>query len=580
MILETPNMQFARRKWIALNGEWNFSVKADKDTVYKINVPFCPESKLSGLEMKGFIKECVYERKFIKPEYKENERVVLHFGAVDYEAKVYINNKYIGKHLGGYTPFSFDITDELTAGDNFVKVKVYDDIEANVPSGKQCAKLNSFGCFYTRCTGIWQTVWLEIVPENRIVSIKYFPNINDVSVDMEMSTTDEGNVEIIVLYDGRQVGYCQSHVKCKKMLSIKLSEKHLWDVGQGCLYDVIVRYENDEVNSYFGLREVKFDGMRFMLNGKSVFQRFVLDQGYYPDGVYTPRNDEVIIKDIQSALALGFNGIRLHQKVFDPRYLYYCDKMGCMVWGEFPSWGIKYNDVAALGTLTQEWIETVERDFNHPSIVMWCPLNETWKNLEDQRKSRDVKFVDAIYALTKVLDDTRPCVDVSGGFHGTKTDLYDFHCYEEYDKVEKYIRDLENKGELQVPLLYDERESSLRYVKGLPVNISEYGGIRFSKIATTASTDTINECAVTCEESWGYGRGESDEDAFVARYEKLTRLFLESPILSGFCYTQLYDVEQEENGFFTYDRKPKLTDAAMQKIFECNTQIARIEENF
>lgn len=348
LLNEYPNPQFERKKWVSLDGEWDFCIKAESDVTYKIKVPFCPESTLSGVGIKDFINECVYEREFTKPVIGQDERLMIHFGAVDYEARVYINHRYIGKHTGGYTPFSFDISDFVHDGENIVTVKVYDNVQDNVPSGKQSEKAESFGCFYTRCTGIWQTVWLEIIPENHITAVKYFPHIDDGSVEVEVSTCDAGEIEITVLYDGKQVGYCKSDMACKAKFPIRLSEKHLWEVGEGRLYDVIIRYGNDEVKSYFGLREVKFDGYKFLLNGRSVFQRFVLDQGYYSDGIYTPKDDEVMIRDIRSALELGFNGMRLHQKVFDPKYLYYCDKAGCMVWGEFPSWGIRYYDLSAL----------------------------------------------------------------------------------------------------------------------------------------------------------------------------------------------------------------------------------------
>ena len=577
--LEYPNFQFVRENWMNLNGEWDFRVVSERDTAYKINVPFCAESELSGLKLKGFINECVYERKFEKPKTELTERIILHFGAVDYEAKVYINGKYVGKHAGGYTPFSFDITEFVVGGENTVTVKVYDDITDNVPSGKQCLKEESFGCFYTRCTGIWQTVWLEIVPTNHITYIKYFPHIDDVSVDMEIGVQDEGEIEITVLYGGKQVGYLKTQIACKNTFRIPLSEKHLWEIGNGRLYDVVLRYGKDEVKSYFGLREVQYDGMKFLLNGKSVFQRMVLDQGYYPDGIYTPRNEQVMFNDIQTALKLGFNGIRLHQKVFDPKYLYYCDKLGCMVWGEFASWGIKYNDLSALGTLTKEWIETVERDFNHPSIVTWCPLNEAWKNLEDLRKSRDVRFVDAIYALTKSLDQTRPCVDVSGGFHGHETDLYDFHCYEAFENLKAHLERLENDDILNVPLLYDEKETELRYKKGIPVQLSEFGGIKISDgAADEDSVATINECAVLATEDWGYGKAARSEEEFVERYERLVELVISYKKISGFCYTQLYDIEQEQNGFYTYNRVPKFSEAALEKIAACNRLIAEIEK--
>lgn len=577
--LRYPNIQFERRNWTSLNGKWDFYMPLRDEKVYSINVPFCPESELSGLSIRSEVRECVYEKAFQAPKIEKSERLFLHFGAVDYEAKVYVNGKYVGRHTGGYTPFAFDITQFVVSGENRIKVKVYDDRRENVPSGKQSEKLESYGCFYTNCTGIWQSVWLEVVPENHIKYVKYFPNIVNASVDMEIGTTDEGEIEITVLYEGRTVGYCKSQIACKRTVNIQLSETHLWEIGHGRLYDVVLKYGDDEVHSYFGLREVKFDGMKFLLNGKSVFQRFVLDQGYYKEGVYTPKSEDSFKRDIQLAMMLGFNGIRLHQKVFDPKYLYYCDKLGCMVWGEFPSWGIKYDNLEALGTLAKEWVETVERDFNHPSIVTWCPLNETWKNLEDSRKSRDVRFIDAIYSLTKSIDTTRPCVDVSGGFHGEKTDLYDFHCYEPFDSLKAYIERFEREDILDVPLLYNDDEKQLRYQKGVPVQLSEFGGIKLSDEKTEDPiVETINECAVLTTDDWGYGKAAKTEKEFVQRYEALATLALKCKKISGFCYTQLYDIEQEQNGFFTYERAPKLSQEAMEQIAACNRLTAQIEK--
>ncbi len=572
-----PNFQFARNNQINLNGEWDFTIKSDVEKSYKINVPFCPEAALSGVGIKGFIKECAYERKFTAPQRALDERVIIHFGAVDHEAYVYINERYVGSHQGGYTPFSFDITNFLKHGENTVKMKVYDDPHSNIPTGKQSAKETSYGCFYTRCTGIWQTVWMEVVPKDHIVFVKYFPRVDTVSVDMEIGVCDAGDIEVTVFYEGRQVGYCKSQIECKRTLRVALSEKQLWEIGNGRLYDVVIRYGQDEVKSYFGLREVKFDGRKFMLNGKSVFQRLVLDQGYYPDGVYTA-TDERMLKDIQSVLDLGFNGIRLHQKVFDPTYLYYCDKLGVMVWGEFPSWGVRYYDTSALGRLIQEWTETVERDFNHPSIVTWCPLNETWKDLDDARKSRDVRVIDAIYVLTKALDKTRPCVDVSGGYHGHETDLYDFHCYEDIEDLKKYLQRFTDEDILDVPLLYDETEN-LKYPSGYPVMISEFGGIRFAtKGEELSSVSTVNEGAVLSTTDWGYGDSISDENVFVEKYRQLVSLIYACEKLSGSCYTQLYDIEQEKNGFFRYDRTPKFSAAALREIRECNQMLAAIEK--
>ena len=567
---EFYNPQFERENWVSLNGEWDFQIiSPNLGEKQKINVPFCPESKASGVEHKDFIKECEYNFTFDVKTFKK-QRVILNFGAVYYEAIVFVNGKKAGRHFGGYTPFSFDITDLVIEGENNLTVKVFSDLTANQPSGKQSRKPYSYGCFYTRTTGIWQPVWLEYVPEKRIEYVKYFPNINDCSVGVEVGVIDEGAINIDVFYGGKQVGKLEEYVKVKGLYTVKLAEKHLWEVGNGKLYDVKITYGEDKISSYFGLREVKFDGRNFLLNGKSVFQSFVLDQGYYKNGVYTPLDDNERLKDIINAQNLGFNGSRLHQKVFEPRYLYLCDKLGHMVWGEFASWGVKYNNLDALGTFIGEWSKVVERDFNHPSIILWCPLNETWRDLDDNRKTRDVRFIDSVYQVTKALDNTRPCVDVSGGYHGNNTDLYDFHCYESYDNLKKYLNELGEKGKLFVPLLYDDNETRLFYVKGQPVNVSEFGGIQFAKNLTVNNVSSINEGAVESTESWGYGEGATDENAFVERYKNLVELIKSYKEISGYCYTQLYDVEQEENGFFTYDRKPKLTQSAIEKICEYN----------
>ena len=577
-----PNRFLKREKWIDLNGEWCFGIKkAGTIEMRKITVPYCPESELSGVFNKDFINECVYERTFSAPEISLGERVILHFGAVDYEAKIYINCEYVGRHLGGYTPFSFDITDFLRAGENSLKVKVYNDVSENVPSGKQSEKLHSFGCFYTRCTGIWQTVWLEIVPKNHVMQVKYFSDVEKVSVDMEVTTTDAEDIDVTVLFDGRTVGRYAGHIERKDKFSIKLSEKHLWQVGEGNLYDVVIKYGKDRIESYFGLRSVEYEGKRFLLNGKSVFQRLVLDQGYYKGGVYTPKSDGDFEADIKRAIRLGFNGLRLHQKVFDPEYLYYCDKAGVMVWGEFPSWGVRYSDLDALGEFINEWTEAVERDFNHPSIITWCPLNEVWDDLKDSRNPRDVRFVDAIYAFTKSIDQTRPCVDVSGGHHGHKTDLYDFHCYGEYEELKAITDALSEKEELNVPLLYNEKEKSLRYVKNLPVHISEFGGKKFTKEPTSEQLQgnaVCGELVVTATEDWGYGKSVTSESRFAEQYEKTVRLLLSCDKLCGFCYTQLYDVEQEQNGFYTYDRESKFSEKTLDAIRRANESVAAVEK--
>ena len=561
---EHPEPQFCRESYECLNGKWEFAFGSGEGRTNcalagSINVPFAPESELSGIGERGLFTECVYSRVLTLTEDDLRSRLAVHFGAVDYLAEVYLNGVLLCRHEGGYTPFLAELNGAARAGENRLTVVVRDDVRDNAPSGKQSAKEHSFGCFYTRTTGIWQTVWLERTPHEYIRSVRFFPDAEHALVSAEVCTQGEGELSVRVCYQGRTVGLLSTQISFRKRVEIPLSEKHLWEPGAGRLYDVELTFGEDKVFSYFGLRDVRYDGRRFLLNGKSVFQRLVLDQGYYPDGIYTAPTEEAMQRDIGLALALGFNGARLHQKLFEPRYLYACDRAGYMVWGEYASWGVRYDTLDALGSFTAQWREAVERDFNHPCIVQWCPLNEVWEDLDDKRKVRDVRFVEAVFALTKALDETRPCVDTSGGYHGRHTDLFDFHCYHTPDRMRAYMQDLERYGKLTMDTLYPSEPEAV-YDDRLPVNASEYGGVAY----------------VRSGGGWGY-RTSGSEEAFIGDYVAMTRLLLGCGKLSGFCYTQLYDVEQEQNGLYTYDRRPKFSAAGMRAIAECNREIAAIE---
>lgn len=560
-----PNPNFIRKNMESLDGIWEFSL--DGLSWRNINVPFAPQSELSGIQYTDFIHNCFYKKRFNLQN--KDTGVVINFGAVDYETKVFVNGKFVGSHTGGYTPFSFDITEYVSEGDNLLELHVMDELK-NVPTGKQSFKKQSFGCFYTRVTGIWQSVWMEFVPKNRIKSVKFYPNIDACSVLVKANLLGEGEFKIKILYDGKIVGEGIKQANNEIELNILLKEKHLWKVGKGNLYDVELEFCSDIVYSYFGLRNVKYQGFDFLINGEKYYQKLVLCQGYYKDGVYTPSNIDLVKQDILNSLELGFNGIRPHQKVFDPRFLYICDQMGVMLWGEFPSWGINYTNTESLEVFLKEWNAVIDRDFNHPSIILWCPLNEVWYDLFDNR-ARDVKYIDAVYEFTKKIDETRPCVDVSGGHHGKQTDLYDFHCYEDVDKLEYYLMKLQEEGILDVPLLYC-KEDGFRYTDGLPVNLSEFGGFSLGLLKDEA-VETINEGAVQSESNWGYGEGTTDGEAFVEKYEKLMNVIRKCKKLSGFCYTQLYDIEQEQNGFFTYERVNKLTKEQTEKIKRANDSI-------
>lgn len=563
---EHPNPQFQRRDWMNLNGKWSFKIDKSKSGLAKkyyqpqtkfdrtINVPFCPESVLSGIEYKDFMDAVWYSREFTIPEKYSGLRTILHFGAVDYKATVYINGKKVGTHKGGYISFEFDITDYITDGKNVLTVYAEDDTRNPLqPRGKQSEEYYSHGCDYTRTTGIWQTVWLEFVPESRIKGIKIFPNVENCSVDIQAEVIGSGKFEVLALYQERIMGaatvvsdggFVTAH--------LDLKEAYLWEVGEGRLYDLELRFNEDKVDSYFGLRDVRLDGQKFLINGKSVFQRLVLDQGFYPDGIYTAPTEEAMIKDIQISLDVGFNGARLHEKIFEPRFLYHCDKMGYIVWGEYPNWGMDSSNPNILFSILPEWIEEIERDFNHPSIIGWCPFNETWDY--DGRKQHDETLA-VVYNTTKALDRTRPCIDTSGNFH-VITDIFDVHDYEQDPKVFKEHYDkLMTEGEL-----FDNHKKRQKYTGG-PTFVSEYGGIRWS----------VNEGE---QNAWGYGDAPKNKYEFIERYKGLTDALLDNDQMFGFCYTQLYDVEQEQNGLYTYSRKPKFEASIFRAI---NSRKAKIE---
>ena len=571
---EFPNPQFERRQWTNLNGEWEFEIDTSKSgegrklfeaehLSGRITVPFCPESRLSGVGNTDFL-ECVWYRRDIEiPEEYEDRCVILHFGAVDHIATVYVNGICVGSHTGGYVGFSFDITSYLKEGKNSLCVQAVDETRNPLYGhGKQSREYASAGCYYTRVTGIWQTVWLEYVPKARIQSVRLFPNVEDSSVSFQTDLQGSAELRIDVCYQGKCVGQYYSNSNGGILSgSIALSELHLWEVGNGRLYDLILTYGEDRVYSYFGMRSLLLDGMKFRLNGKAVFQRLVLDQGFYPDGIYTASSDEALENDIKISMAAGFNGARLHQKVFEPRFLYHCDRLGYMVWGEYGNWGMDYSNLDALPRMLQEWMEVLERDINHPSIVIWCPFNETWGF---QGRKQDDLLLSTVYHATKHIDPTRPCIDASGGVH-VVTDIFDVHDYTQdpaayadmwtdadvrigFDKMKKY---------------HSEKTISRRgsYLSG-PFLISEYGGIRW-------------DVSPTNQHSWGYGNTPKTVEEFIERYRGLTDILLDNEGMLGFCYTQLYDVEQEVNGLYTYDRVPKFD---MSIFHQINSRKAKIED--
>lgn len=566
---EYPNYQFRRENYQILNGLWDFII--DNDNKYsvkqilkrqrfkKINVPFAPEAKLSLINHKDFIKHCYYKKEI--ELVKDNNLSFINFNAVDYEATLYVNGIEIGTHKGGYTPFKFEISKYIINGKNSFILHVTDENLTNQARGKQSYLKDSFGCFYTRTTGIWQSVWLEKVPQAYIENVKFSAIKGKKAVNIDLNTNTFGTVNFLITYKNKEMANvtttCNKHLN----INVNLLEKHLWDINKGNLYDIKISFENDVVYSYFGLRFIDIKENILYLNNKPIFQRLVLDQGYYEDGIYTAKDVTEFKKDIMLAKRFGFNGARLHQKVFESNFLYECDKQGYIVWGEYPSWCIDFKDCSYLNQFKNEWKEEIERDYSHPCIITWCPLNETWE-VNDGKNNRDANFLKEAYKFTKELDKTRPCVDASGGFHCNDTDIFDIHNYQWNEDFKKHIDALNNNeitfANALSPSKYNE---SYKYLNQ-PIIISEFGGMKLKNFAS----------------GWGYNDVSLTNDEFVKTYTYLVDLMLNCNKIVGFCYTQLYDVEQEMNGLYTYKRKNKLSNEEVKAIKKANISKASVEK--
>ncbi|HEX6971697.1 MAG TPA: glycoside hydrolase family 2 TIM barrel-domain containing protein, partial [Limnochordia bacterium] len=446
---EYPRPQFERQEWLNLNGEWEFAEDPGRSgeargwssgtaLAGRIVVPFAPESKLSGIGKLDFMPCVWYRRSFSVPAAWADRRVHLHFGAVDYHATVWVNGQKAGEHRGGYVPFSFDITALLRPGENELVVRAVDETRSPLqPSGKQSERYASHGCHYTRTTGIWQTVWLEPVPEWHLAGLRLTPDrpgsraLLEVRIGGAVPGSGPAGMRLTAraLVQGAVVAEVQVPATAPlTQIVLEIPGAREWSPEDPFLYDCELVLEGpggvvDRVRSYFGLRQIELRDRAIWLNGRPLFQRLVLDQGFYPDGIYTAPSDDALRRDIELAQAMGFNGARLHEKVFEPRFLYWADRLGYLVWGEFPNWGLDHRHPEALERVLGEWLVALERDYNHPSLVGWCPFNETPNH-------QNPELIRTVYRLTKQIDPTRPVIDTSGYVH-VETDIYDCHNYEQ-----------------------------------------------------------------------------------------------------------------------------------------------------
>ncbi|MEW4368867.1 glycoside hydrolase family 2 protein [Paenibacillus kandeliae] len=579
---EYPRPQLVREDWINLNGTWAFAFdderRGDAEGWHtggqdafdrSIEVPFAFQSELSGIGETGFHDLVWYRRTLELPTNWTDKHVIIHFGAVDYAATVWINGQWAAAHEGGHTPFQADITALLQKeGTNEIVVRCEDfSRDVTLPRGKQYWLEDSASIFYTRTTGIWQSVWLEAVEPYHLQRLRLTPDIDRNEIRIGLTYTSETGralhngsfqVRLTVDFDGKNMTtdeFALHGVEQFRAIGLNDFNDHTqgrwWSADRPNLYDLRVELLHDgkvvdTVDSYFGMRKVSIDNSRFYLNNRSEFLRLVLDQGYFPDGILTPPSDEAILRDIELTQQMGFNGVRKHQKTEDPRFLYWCDVKGLMVWGEAAN-AYDYSE-QYVNRFTREWQEIVERDYNHPSVIVWVPLNESWgipNALVDQRQQQHGL---AMYHLTRSLDEMRPVI-YNDGWEMMKTDIVAIHDYaweeqvleERYADVETAVNATPGNRHIFV--------GGAEY-EGQPIMITEFGGIAYQKGE---------------QEGWGYSGAETDDD-YLKRLQAVIRPLYGSPIVRGFCYTQLTDVEQEINGLLTYDRQPKVPLEQIRRI--------------
>lgn len=575
---EYPRPHFSRKDWLNLNGEWNFTFdkenRGEKERWYestkldqKIIVPFTYETEASGIGIEEFCPNIWYQKSVTVPKEYQNKKVILHFQAADYITKLWVNGKFVGRHQGGQIAFSFNITDFINDDNELnIVVKNEDSFSVYQPRGKQRWLDENFGCWYVQTTGIWQTVWLEFLNEANLDTVKITPDIDTESVIFEFKLPEDtdlsSNISLktSITFNEQPVKEIDLSIdRLNHSLQINIASDQFhwnvmqWSPGDPNLYDVefTLFRENeilDQVQSYFGMRKVSIENGNVLLNNVPLYQRLLLDQGYWKDGHLTPPSEAAIIEDIDKTLAMGYNGVRKHMKVEDQRFLYWADKKGLLVWSEMAA-TYDFSD-EAVKNLTEEWMEVVKQHYNHPSIITWTPFNESWGVKQIYTDVKQQQFTEAIYHLTKSMDSMRPVI-VNDGWEHTVSDIITLHDYVAYgDEFLERFKDKEKVVNNDIAFNKHKHAMAKGYeYNGQPIIISEYGGIAFNSDA-----------------GWGYGDQVKNEEEFLERFESITQAIKDIDYICGFCYTQTTDVQQEVNGLLTEDRKPKIEMEKIKKI--------------
>lgn len=569
--------QFVRSAWNDLCGKWQFAFDDTNEGIKKefyksfpknattVIVPFSYETPASGIADESEHNVVWYKRAIDAPKLNENERYILIFEGADYQTDVWVNGLYVGRHEGGYCRFSYDITDFLSTKGNDVTVRCEDSFDTRQPRGKQRWLKDSFGCWYTQTTGIWKPVWSEIVSADRLERVKITPDIDkeNVSFDFELAGDITGlEIETDITYKGISVNKSRAMVKRNSTtLSMDMRcdefdfKVKLWSPFDPCLYDVeFTVYKNgtavDKVSSYFGMRKIEADKEGIRLNNTPLYQKLILAQNYWRQSGYTMPDVNAAMHDITMTKKAGFNGMRIHQKIEDERFLTCCDMEGMIVWGEFPA-TYEFSDVA-IAKLNDEWARCVMQQYNHPCIIAWVPFNESWGIPDVFTSKAQQSFTKGIYWLTKAYDCTRPVITNDGWEH-TCSDIITLHDYDG-DGAHMLTRYSDGLvGILSNKVAHGQYKFAFAQGNdycGQPVIVSEYGGI-----------------AMANGDGWGYNGKVDDENQLIRRYDDLTSAVKSMKNVCGYCYTQLTDVYQEVNGLLDADHKPKLD---LEKIRQIN----------
>lgn len=571
---EYPRPILTRPNWLNLNGIWDFEVDEENRGYQEdwptrtawdnqIIVPFAPGTSASSVSLDYDPTRVWYHRTFSRPDWPESE-TILHIGACDYHSRVYVNGRFVGEHRGGYSPVRINITSSLTSTVNHMVICAEDSGSWQQPRGKQAGDTR-WPIDYDPIIGIWQTVWLEPVQSNHIVSMATGYKITEQCLDLTINLSGQvyGSLQIRLRQNAMEVSELTIDTGARSEIkaSLAINSPQLWSPDCPTLYDLYIQLlspsgqQLDSIQSYTGLREISILDGKLCLNQQPLYIKGLLDQGYFPEGWYTPLDDAAMIHDIELVQTMGFNLVRKHQKAEDPRFLYWADRKGLLVWSEMPSGRIFSADL--IEQLTLEWLQLIRRDQPHPCVICWVPFNESWGVWHQRSRSQQRAFVDATVALTKSMDSTRPVIG-NDGWEFSTGDLFTLHLYDSRaSQLIAKLRELIANPQAHLSSSEQARPAALPGAdpSGLPLVLSECGGIGYVNVTTT-------------DELFAYGDLPETPAALSERIQELANALTQIDELQGFVWTQLTDIQQEINGLLYFDRTPKLPLDQIKALFD------------